>query len=204
MDISIIVPCHNLENFINPLLVSLQNQVLTNIKAELIFVLDACEDKTMDKIEQFDFENYQNVMVLTCNVLSCGLARNVGMREATGDLIWFIDGDDWLLYPFAIECVIERMNEKDKPNVIKVEYNCPKYFFSKGHPSMVWQYVYRRSLIENIKFSGIQPNEDQEFNQRIGVFYGKVPKIGKPLYYYNYLRQGSNMQQFFTKGRIDP
>ena len=41
MDMSVIVPCHNLEKFINPLLVSLRLQVLQSYKVELIFVFES-------------------------------------------------------------------------------------------------------------------------------------------------------------------
>ena len=208
MDISLIIPCHNLENFINPLLVSLQLQVFSNLKAELIFVCDGCSDNTAEKIKAFNFDNYENVKIIEVEVYSCGLARNEGMKEATGELIWFLDGDDWLTYPFAIESVVEFMlKEKNDSKIIKVAYDCPPFFYAKGHPAMVWQYVYRRDLIETIKFSGIQPNEDLVFNQEVGRRVGgfeKIPKIGKPLYYYNFMRSGSNMQQFITKGKIDP
>ena len=46
MDISIIIPCHNSEKFIKPLLLSFQALNLNEIEAEFIFVLDNCTDNT--------------------------------------------------------------------------------------------------------------------------------------------------------------
>ncbi len=207
IDLSIIVPCHNLENYITPLLVSLELQVLSNYKVEIIFVCDACEDETAGKIRSFHFYNYERVEILECEVFSAGLARNVGKREAKGEYTWFVDGDDWLLYPFAIECIMERLIEEGRPNVLKIAYDCPEYFYAKGSPTMVWQYIYKTDFIKYTSFTGISPHEDSAFNQRVGELNGgleKLPFIGKPLYYYNFLRKGSTMQQFFTKGRIDP
>lgn len=53
MDLSIIVPCHNLENYITPLLVSLQSQVYDKEKVEIIFVCDSCSDNTKKIIQEF-------------------------------------------------------------------------------------------------------------------------------------------------------
>lgn len=53
MDLSVIIPCHNLEKYILPLLVSLNLQDLNNYDVEFIFVLDACEDNTESMIRNF-------------------------------------------------------------------------------------------------------------------------------------------------------
>ena len=139
MDLSIIIPVHNLENHILPLLVSLKLQV-KSWKAELIFVCDNCTDKTKDIIETFDFSNtYEAIKVIECDVRSCGLGRNVGFKSAEGKYIWFMDGDDWLTSPYAITTVL--MNVKKFGPVIQFDYEAPG-FGAKGHPAMVWQYCY--------------------------------------------------------------
>lgn len=87
MDMSIIIPCHNLENYITPLLVSLQLQVIPYYNVELIFVCDNCTDNTQKIIEKFDFNDLYEVIVLKRNVQSCGLARNEGLAIARGKYI---------------------------------------------------------------------------------------------------------------------
>lgn len=48
--ISFIIPCHNLEEYIKPLLCSLRGLNLKNIKYEIIFILDDCTDNTLNII----------------------------------------------------------------------------------------------------------------------------------------------------------
>jgi len=204
MDMSIIIPCHNLENYIMPLLVSLQLQVIPYYDVELIFICDNCTDNTQKIIEEFDFNDLYEIIVLKRNVQSCGLARNEGLAVARGKYVWFIDGDDWLIDIYAVVKAIEAMILTKEP-VIRFDYKCPKSFEWKGYPSMVWQYIYTRKLIGDTIFKEIQPDEDIEFQKDI---FGKLPKtkrivfMNELLYYYNYFREGSNMQQFRTTRKI--
>lgn len=203
MDMSIIIPCHNLENFITPLLVSLKLQVLEDKKVELIFVCDACTDKTESVIAKFQHNgNYAAISVYRCDAKACGLARNVGLENAKGEYILFLDGDDWLTDPFAILYILNAFKTTDA-EVIQFDYEAPG-FHAKGHPSMVWQYAYRRDIIGETRFQPIQPDEDLIFNRIIRGKIDNLVYLDRILYHYNYMRQGSNMQQMFEKGKIDP
>lgn len=95
MDLSIIIPCHNLEGYIKPLLLSFNALNLANIETEFIFVLDACTDNTAEEIRKYmiDF----NYKIIYCDYHKCGLARNIGFEASSGQYIWFVDGDDWII-----------------------------------------------------------------------------------------------------------
>lgn len=203
MDMSIIVPCHNLELYITPLLISLRLQNIGNYEVEVIFVCDNCNDNTKTIIEQFKFD-YLIKHIIECNVQSCGLARNEGMKIAKGKYIWFIDGDDWIIDNCAISKIINFMDETNA-KVIRFYYEYPETFKHQGYFSMVWQYTYNRELIKNIKFTHIQPAEDDIFQRTI------IKKIGiknilvlkEKLYYYNYMRPNSNMYKLKKYGKIE-
>lgn len=202
MDMSIIIPCHNLEKYITPLLVSLKLQELSTYKVELIFICDACEDNTYQVIEDFEFnDKYKYIKILECNVKSCGLARNEGMEWAEGKYIWFIDGDDWLTDIYAIAQVISTLKATNSP-MIRFDYEAPG-FFQKGHPAMVWQYGYRKDFIKDIPFGAEQPDEDLNFNQKLFEKIDTIPYLEEVLYHYNYMRENSNMHQFKNKGNIE-
>ena len=205
MDMSIIVPCHNIENYITPLLVSLKLQELADKEVEIIFVCDDCTDGTEAKITSFcHSDRYAELSLLKCKVHSCGLARNIGLEEAKGEYIWFVDGDDWLTTPYAILHIFNYFKETGAL-IIRFDYEAPDYFLAKGHPSMVWQYAYRRDLIGDLRFTEIQPHEDLEFNRSImHKLDNNFPFLNRKLYYYNYMREGSNIQQLLTKGKIEP
>ena len=194
IDISFIIPCHNLELYIKPLLLSIQALNLDNIQSEFLFVLDDCTDKTEDIINNYmsDF-NYQ---ILKCNVHSCGLARNVALDQAQGTYIWFLDGDDWLIYPNVLQDVLPVLN-REELNLIQVKFI--SNYFNREYFSMVWQYIYRRSFIGELRFPAIQPNEDVVFNKKLldnGQDTIELPYYPIPTYFYNYNRPDSNMSQY--------
>lgn len=207
MDLSVIIPCHNLEDCITSMLDSLNMQNLHSFKVEIIFVFDACSDNTRNVVENYlpFTPKYEAIHLINADVKSCGFARNVGLDYATGNYIWFMDGDDWLLDNDAIALCIYNMNNTEYP-VLKFGFDYPDTFKFGDSPVMVWQYCYKKSIIGDTRFLSIQPHEDVAFNNEI---FAKVPNqtilvLNKNLYYYNYGRIGSNMQQLLTTGEIKP
>lgn len=190
-DISVIIPVFNLEKCIQPMLDCLKRQDLGEYTAEFIFVLNNCTDKSEEVIRANGFDQIYN-----CTEQGCGCARNVGFEHSTGKNIWFMDGDDWLLSDTAIKDVLDAK----QGSIIRVPYT--SNLFNVQYFSMVWQYVFDRDLIKDIRFRKIQPAEDDAFMlevfKRIGLntqTYLCMPAYGQPLYYYNYLRAGSNMER---------
>lgn len=203
MDLSIIIPCHNLNKYILPLLESLKNLIIKKYKVEYIFVLDDCTDDT----EKYILEaNLNNVSIMTCNVHSCGIARNIGLEQAKGDYIWFIDGDDWLLEYNFIDSLIDTI-KRDHLTRIQIAYI--SNYYREDNPIMVWQYIFSKEFIKNIRFLHIQPDEDFYFlneicnKERLLGFSNTCLKVTTPIYYYNYRRPGSNTTQFNTTGKIE-
>ena len=92
----------------------------------------------------------------------------------------------------------------DEP-MIRFDYNAPG-FRAKGIYMMVWQYVFERKFLEDIRFTDIQPHEDIIFMKEVFKKKGndKVLYLQIPFYLYNYKRPGSNMTQYLEKGKIDP
>ena len=201
MDLSVIIPCHNLENFISPLLDSLMTQEF-NAEIELIFVLDACEDNTRDVIESRGLESRYSVCILDADVRNCGLARNVGMEVARGTYIQFIDGDDYLIGPNCFTEILNFIKEKNVP-YIKFKFDSNAFPTEQNWP-MVWQFCFLREALGKLRFKKVEPNEDNIFMYRLRNTYIKgftPPLLEKRLYYYNYGRAGSNMEKFFKELR---
>ncbi len=91
--VSVILAAYNVEKYLAQCLDSLVYQTLDNI--EIIAVDDASTDNTRDILMQY-CEMYPNLRVIGIKS-NVGLAsvRNVGLAEAKGEYIAFIDGDDW-------------------------------------------------------------------------------------------------------------
>ena len=202
-DLSVIVPVYNLEPYIGSLLHSLKAQILEDVKVEHIFVLNNCTDDSEGVIQRSGLEN---VRILYCSEQGCGPARNMGFDVSKGEYIWFMDGDDWLVNRRALYFAVKAC-QKYRFNILRVPFESDK--FTYNYFSMVWQYVLYRDFIKDVRFPSIQPCEDDaymaEVLAKVGAdrnTYLQLPAISIPLYYYNYMREGSNMYRHFRGERL--
>ena len=194
IDLSVIIPVYNLEKFLTPMLNSLMEQRLGKYKVEYIFVLNNCTDRSEEVIRESGIE----CQILYCTEYQgCGSARNVGMEVAKGDYIWFMDGDDWLIGDEVFIKVLDTVihNQYD---VYHVQFASDR--FGINWFAMVWQYVFRREFIQEFRFPDYQPCEDDAFMdlvlKKVGLSrdtFWALPHTDYAYYYYNYMREGSNM-----------
>ena len=91
--VSVIVPIYNVERFIDKCLTSLKNQQLQNM--EFICVDDGSTDESSRIIEKYAQEDKRFKVIYKENG---GLvsARKAGIRQASGQYIGYVDGDDWV------------------------------------------------------------------------------------------------------------
>ena len=195
-DLTIIIPVYNLEYYITPMLESLKAQDVNGYQIEIIFVMNNCTDRSEDVIRSSGLD----CTIIHCTQQGCGCARNAAMDIATGEYIWFMDGDDWLLSDTAIKEVLDKANS-EYINVIWIPFASDNYKYQ--YYSMVWQYLLRRSFINDFRFPDYQPAEDDAFMRdvlmkagRNAYDYMQLPRMDRQLYFYNYLREGSNMVRF--------
>ena len=202
-DISVIVPVYNLERFITPLLDSLKAQDTGNYVAEYVFVINNCSDRSEEVIR----ESGLKCRIIHCEKQGCGPARNAGFDATSGKYVWFMDGDDWLLSNTAIRDAVNAM-ENDSLDILRIPFSKEKYH--GDFYSMVWQYVFRREYIKDIRFIDRQPDEDCVFMDEVfakagydtATYSWRMPRMLRELYYYNYMRPGSNMYRFMSGEKI--
>lgn len=91
--VSVIIPVYNVDKYLNKCLDSIVNQSYKNL--EIILIDDGSKDKSLQIAKQY--EKLDNrVKVLTQENSGVSSARNLGIQNATGDYITFVDSDDWL------------------------------------------------------------------------------------------------------------
>jgi len=100
--VSIIVPVFNAEKYLDNCINSLLKQTYTNI--EIIFTNDGSTDKSLIMLEKYAREN-QRVFVFTQQNKGPGAARNLGLKNAHGKYILFVDADDTIVPTAVAECV---------------------------------------------------------------------------------------------------
>lgn len=93
MKISVIVPVYNSSKYINKLIKSVINQEYDNY--ELILVDDGSTDESYNIMQNWADKN-KKIKVFKKENTGPGLTRKFGFEKSTGDLIFFVDSDDWV------------------------------------------------------------------------------------------------------------
>jgi glycosyltransferase involved in cell wall biosynthesis len=138
--VSVIIPSYNSRAWIGKALDSLFEQSYTNL--EIIVVDDGSTDGTGKYLE----ENYKEKInyIYQANG-GPGRARNNGLQHATGQLISFLDADDWLLPEKVARQVKYLQNHPE----VAVVY-CDLWIAYDDNPEVLLPHPY----IKPFKFSG--------------------------------------------------
>lgn len=91
--VSAIVAIYKSEKFLPKLVESLINQTWNNM--EILLVDDGSPDNSGEICDRYAAQDARIKVIHKSNGGACE-ARNVGMKQATGEYILIIDGDDWL------------------------------------------------------------------------------------------------------------
>ena len=173
--VSVIVPVYNTEKYLKRCLDSLVNQTLKDI--EIIIINDKSPDNSKKIIKNYETK-YDNIKVINNKTnKGIGYNRNLGVKEAKGKYISFIDSDDYIdvnmyeiMYNKAVKdkndlviCNYHKMLEKDNGNIIEIESD---YEFEKiddttlkDNPNLIWDInmapwnkLYSKDLIKGVSF----------------------------------------------------
>lgn len=103
--VSVIVPAYNLEKYLAKCLQSIIGQTYPHL--EIIVVDDGSTDDTAKIIERF-FKKDSRIKILRQQNQGLSMARNKGIKIATGEFIALVDGDD-MVAPNFIEELLKRL-----------------------------------------------------------------------------------------------
>lgn len=94
MQLSIIVPIYNVEQYLRECLDSLYK--IDGIDYEVILVNDGSKDRSREIMEEFKQSYPERTVIVDKENGGLSSARNAGMRVAKGEYISFIDSDDFI------------------------------------------------------------------------------------------------------------
>ncbi|MCA4777329.1 glycosyltransferase family 2 protein [Empedobacter stercoris] len=117
--ISIIVPVYNVEKYLDKCLTSLKNQIFVNF--EILLINDGSTDKSGYICEDFAQKDYRFKVIHQENK-GVSSARNVGLNNAIGKYIAFVDSDDWITENYLLDFVNE-IPESDYFIIIQNAYD---------------------------------------------------------------------------------
>jgi glycosyltransferase involved in cell wall biosynthesis len=112
--ISIIMPVYDAAKYLDKCLKSVLNQTLKEI--EILCVNDGSKDSSLDILREYEKKD-SRIKVFTQENSGPARARNVGLKNAKGEYIWFVDADDWCEL-MAAEVLYENVKEKNADMII--------------------------------------------------------------------------------------
>ena len=203
--ISVIVPIYNLQDYIEKSLKSLWKQTFQDF--EVICINDGSTDDSLSILEKIAQEHSNMVLIDKPNE-GVSSARNIGLEEAKGDYVYFLDADD-IMHPQLLEILVSQIQGYDADiaccDYVKTEdlsyiefanyhdvktnlYQDPFAKFlekEKFFSYSLWTKLYKRSIIGKQVFSeNIHYGEDMLFNLEYFSKIKNIVKIAVPLYFY--------------------
>ena len=223
--VSVIIPVYNVKQYLQQCLDSIIGQTLKDI--EIICVDDGSTDGSLDIL--YDYEKKDSrITVLTQKNQYAGVARNNGLKIATGEYLSFLDSDDF----FDVHMLEEIYNKAktDDSDVVVCEYfrynntskeieehikinkkftsiapfsfkNMPNKLCGVCHPNP-WTKMFRRDLFvrNNLQFDNTICFNDFTCVMTALASADKISVIDKPFIYYR-TDQSSNLTESVSKNQ---
>lgn len=217
--ISIIVPVYNVEAYIEKCITSLIGQTYSNL--EILLVDDGSTDDSGQICDRYA-EKDERICVLHKDNGGLSDARNYGIDRAKGDLLAFVDGDDWI-HPQMYELMLDILEAKNADIVTCGFEQRDEGFANRRYtleqleitvlsgaealsdlwtPSVVaWNKLYQKKIFDQIRYPKGKLHEDEYVIHKIFYQCKNIAVIDKPLYFYT-IRQDSIVARM-TPQRID-
>lgn len=208
VSISVIVPVYNVYEWLDSCLESVINQTFGDF--ELILINDGSTDGSDLKCKQWA-ERDPRVRLIHKRNEGPSAARNVGIREARGSYLVFIDSDDWIdngyleiMYNRAIEtnadmveCDVYRVNNETGVETYRVcsgvmgqDYTLEEHM-KYGYTAM-WKCLIKKELFirNRLKFADCH-SEARALYPLLLALSNRVENVHHALYYYRIFRKDS-------------
>ena len=197
--ISVIINVYNGERFIAKCLESIINQTYKNL--EILVINDGSTDNTLKICEQYKDER---IKIITTENLGLSLSRNVGIENAQGEYLYFVDSDDFVEndvieylynlckqynipfstcnpltifdYDFSVDKIEEHIDIIDSTEMLK------KVLLAENVAGAIWNKLFKKELFDGVRFQNRIIND-------IVVTYKIVMKVDKIVY--------SNQKKYF-------
>ena len=211
--VSFIVTTYNLPiEYIKECLESIIQLSLNPKEREIILIDDGSDICPLNDLAEY----LPNIIYLRQPNQGVSVARNYGIKIATGKYIQFIDGDDYILQATYEHCLdIVRYHQPDivtfnycKNNKnIEPSYELPTpvtgtdFLNNNNLHGAAWSYIFRHSIVGSLQFTpGIVYGEDEEFTPQLFLRAERIFKINTEAYFYRDNKNSVSHQ--YTKENI--
>lgn len=167
--ITIVINVYNGEKYIRKCLDSIICQTYNNI--EILIINDGSTDNTLKICNSYKDER---IRIITTKNLWLSMSRNVGLDNAKGDYIYFVDVDDFIEkdtieylynlcvkykkdiaisnykniynYNYTIKQPLEKIEELDSKEMLK------RIFLKDQNSVVIWNKLIKKELLDNLRF----------------------------------------------------
>ena len=199
--ITVVINVYNGEKFIKKCLDSVVNQTYKNI--EILIINDGSTDNTLDICKSYKDDR---IRIITTENLGLSMSRNVGIDNAKGEYLYFVDVDDYVendaieyLYnlckkyntlmatcqPITIydyDIIIN--NPKEKVDVISDVDMLKKVLLSSEDRAItIWNKLIKKELFNNIRFEN-RPINDIAVTYKLALTTDRIAYSNQIKYYY--------------------
>lgn len=152
--ISVIIPVYNTQSYIDKCITSLLEQTHTNL--EIIIIDDFSTLECQTKLKQIE-DSDERIFVYKLDAhKGVGAARNLGIKKANGEFIYFLDSDDFLPER-TLELLVN--NIKDYP-IIRGRMHTTDFSSSLA---LIFDGLFKVTYFENNKFNLINKSGVHNF-----------------------------------------
>ena len=222
--LSIIIPVFNVEAYVSKTLESVFDTSAPLEAFEVIVVNDGTKDRSMDVVRRFS--DRQNLIIYEQKNQGLSAARMNGLSLASGEYVWFIDSDDWVVDD-AVGKVLAMLDQNVGTDVLMfpllrvyddVSLNHLDYQFNgrvlvegkaviRDLSLYVWcapRYVFRRSLMENrYLFFPLGLLHEDEYFGPVLMYLAKRVCVYDQHIYCRLIRPGSIMTTLSVRSSFD-
>ena len=221
MDISVVIPVYNVENYLKRCLESVLHQV--DVSQEIILVDDGSTDLSAKICDEYA-KKYSEIKCLHISNSGPATAKNMGYDYARGNYVAFIDSDDEIK-PDMFSKMLQSGFQHDADivccNYIQVnedgsfshtKYTGKEYVLNQDEAlkailtkdkiySQCWTKIYKKSMIDanHIRNTdGLKTDEDFIYNIQAFACSKTVCIVDQPLYIYTHRNQSLSKDYFNT------
>ena len=221
MDVSVIIPVYNTENYLNACVDSILHQA--DVSLEIILVDDGSTDASPIICDDYA-QKHENIHVLHIQNSGPATAKNEGLKLAKGNYIALTDSDDRMEplmlhkmvsagyeYDADIVCCnykqideqgnVSHLNSTNQQYVLNHEEGLIHFFSKDKIYSQCWTKLYKRQMLTDNHIEndpGLRTDEDFIFNIRAFVQAKTTVIVDEPLYEYTH-RENSLAHAYFKK-----
>lgn len=154
---SIIMPIYNVQSYLEKSINSVLSQNFENF--ELILVDDGSEDKSCEIMLKYSKKD-KRVKTIYQENSGVSVARNMGLKMAVGDYIYFMDPDDWIEQGLL-------------SNAYKILHSFRVQMYVFGHNSLIDDFIVNKSSLN----AGLIKNGNLKSQVKLMILHNKMGTV---------------------------